>query len=119
MTRSEGFFAWFAVIVYAGAIFIFSSVPGDYLVQPIFKYDKVLHFIEYIPLGFLMFGALRKSTRASIKSCLFFSIMITCLYALTDEIHQLFVPGRQFSYYDFGVDSLGAVAGNLLRLWQK
>ncbi|MBU4129066.1 VanZ family protein, partial [bacterium] len=31
------------------------------------------------------------------------------LYALSDEIHQFFVPGREFDLWDLVADSLGIV----------
>jgi len=38
------------------------------------------------------------------------------LYAITDEIHQLFVPGRTSSPLDVGIDSLGIVTGIVIFL---
>jgi hypothetical protein len=32
-------------------------------------------------------------------------------YSLTDELHQLFVPGRTSSVFDSGLDALGAILG--------
>ena len=36
--------------------------------------------------------------------------MITILYAITDEIHQYFVPGRISSSFDILFDAFGAIA---------
>jgi VanZ family protein len=36
---------------------------------------------------------------------------ISELYALSDEIHQLFVPGRTFQLMDLALDLLGGVIG--------
>ena len=33
------------------------------------------------------------------------------LYAITDEIHQLFVPGRSGRIFDVGVDAVGSLVG--------
>ncbi|MDE5717873.1 MAG: VanZ family protein [Lachnospiraceae bacterium] len=38
----------------------------------------------------------------------------TAIYAATDEIHQLFVPGRAGRFSDVCIDSAGAVAGVVL-----
>lgn len=42
------------------------------------------------------------------------AFILTCIYALSDEFHQLFVPGRAFELLDIALDSLGALAGALL-----
>lgn len=50
------------------------------------------------------------------------AILYTLLYAFTDEIHQLFVPGRTGVLTDILIDSLGislAVLVNYLFLWKK
>ena len=44
------------------------------------------------------------------------------LYAMTDEIHQSFVPGRSCELRDMGIDSCGVLAGVLvvsLVIWFK
>ena len=49
-----------------------------------------------------------------------FSIAFTILYAVSDEVHQHFVPGRKGALFDVGVDSLGAVVGwacAILAIW--
>jgi len=41
---------------------------------------------------------------------------VVVAYAITDEVHQLFVPNRQGSPWDVLIDSIGGAAG-LLVLW--
>jgi VanZ family protein len=38
-------------------------------------------------------------------------------FALSDEIHQNFVPGRVFSWVDLGADAFGIALGIALGLW--
>ena len=40
-----------------------------------------------------------------------FAWIIAVLYACTDEVHQMFVPGRACRLFDLAVDAAGAVAG--------
>ena len=47
---------------------------------------------------------------------LFLAILASALYACTDELHQLFVPGRTGQIFDVFVDTLGATFGCLLVL---
>jgi VanZ family protein len=36
------------------------------------------------------------------------------LYAITDEFHQTFTPGRNASITDVGIDAVGAILGVLV-----
>ena len=44
------------------------------------------------------------------------SVCIAVLYASTDELHQLFVPGRSGQVNDVLIDGCGAVIGALI-IW--
>ncbi|MBR4769132.1 MAG: VanZ family protein [Lachnospiraceae bacterium] len=77
---------------------------------------EVAHFIEYAILGALLYLDLyycfyRKGKRVLILTAAF---MIGVIYAVTDEIHQIHVPGRAFEIFDIGLDSAGTLAGVLL-----
>ena len=50
---------------------------------------------------------------------LLLALFMVSLYALSDEIHQLFVRGRQFDLFDALFDVIGAASGSLLYLWRK
>ncbi len=74
---------------------------------------KSAHFIAYMILGILTLSALfahrlKNKTRVSI------SLGICFLYAVSDEIHQIFVPGRAGRFTDVLIDTSGAVLGILL-----
>jgi VanZ family protein len=47
------------------------------------------------------------------------AIALGIAYALSDEIHQSFVPGREGAPLDFAIDSVGVVFGAVLaaRRW--
>lgn len=68
----------------------------------------VAHFLEYAGLSVLVFNALFQTFDYQRP---FVSLIISVLYAATDEIHQLFVEGRAFQISDIVVDSLGAASG--------
>ncbi len=70
---------------------------------------KSAHLSEYAVLFWLLArGPLRHSPATALVLC--------ALYAVLDETHQVFVPGRTPSPYDVGIDFSGALAGHLLRL---
>jgi len=86
-----------------------------------FEIDKLYHLIEYGILSFLFLRAFMNSSRRILSGdAVFFTVLATIIFGLTDEIHQAFVPGRSSNIFDWLFDSIGAVAGVLaLRLWLK
>ncbi|MGI6225840.1 MAG: VanZ family protein [Peptococcales bacterium] len=74
---------------------------------------KNAHFFAYLLLGFLVINALKKSGVKGYKAYIM-AIGICFLYAVSDEVHQLFVPGRGGQIRDVLIDSAGAVSGVIL-----
>ena len=72
--------------------------PLDYLAR------KLAHTTEYALLTVLINWPL---THEKIKSPLVVAGIVAFFYALSDEIHQAFVPGRSARIFDIGVDTLG------------
>ena len=74
---------------------------------------KCAHATEYMILGFLITGAVytnKSHIKLQILVC-FFGVM---LYAISDEIHQLFVEGRAGRVTDVLIDSGGGMVGCIL-----
>ena len=69
---------------------------------------KSAHLFEYFVLGILMINCLRKY---NIKNHILISIILCFTYACTDEIHQLFIPGRDGNIKDVIIDTLGSFIG--------
>lgn len=74
---------------------------------------KTAHAMEYAVLGLLTAGAFIGS-RTSILAGILIPWCIASAYAATDEIHQLFVPGRSGQVSDVLLDSAGVLAGLLV-----
>ena len=87
-------------------IYYFSSLPtaGVISTDPTHRFYifKSFHLIEYAVLGILLLYASRNTKIA---------IIITYLYACTDEIHQWFTPGRSFRLTDTLIDLIGILIG--------
>ena len=80
------------------------------IVQPVVR--KLAHFTIYNILGILlMCCALTFKNVQSKKICI--SLLLSFIYACTDEFHQLFVPGRCGNFIDIGIDTSGALLGIL------
>lgn len=77
---------------------------------------KNAHFFIYLVLGVLVIHALRKSGVSSTYYGLCLAFLFCVLYAVSDELHQLFVAGRGAQVEDVFIDSAGAFVGIFLYL---
>ncbi|MGN1409448.1 MAG: VanZ family protein [Eubacteriales bacterium] len=71
---------------------------------------KAAHFTIYAVLGSLIFSAV-KSFGIRDKNSYFISLISGAAYAVSDEIHQYFVPGRACMLRDMLLDSCGVAFG--------
>jgi len=96
-------------IVYAVGIFVLSSIPG--LAPPVvgFRFsDKFYHFLEFFGFGFVLLRAFANSDSTLLSSrSLESTAVLGSLYALSDELHQYFVPNREMEFWDFLADAVG------------
>ena len=71
---------------------------------------KLAHFGVYTVVGFSVMGFMCTFDMRNIfKLLISFSVGVT--YAVSDEVHQYFIPGRNASIIDVGIDSLGVLTG--------
>lgn len=101
--------------------FLFTSLSDAKILelseQLSFAVRKSAHFIIYFILGILMCLAVSKSKKFADKILsvkVKYSFLFCVLYAITDEIHQFFVPGRSMRLFDVFVDSTGSIFGILI-----
>lgn len=77
-----------------------------------FYIRKCAHFSIYAVLGILAFYAFSAYNKIETCKYKYLYILAFCLlYAVSDEIHQHFVPGRACRMFDVGVDFCGSVLG--------
>ena len=72
--------------------------------------DLLFHFVEYSILGFLLFQSINTDEIFTINP-LYGSVVIGIFFAISDEFHQSFVPGRHMSAMDMLFDSIGILFG--------
>ncbi len=97
------------------------SAQTELIESIMFTARKCAHFCIYAFFGFWLLFLVReyrKDKAVPIASA------TACFYAVTDEIHQRFVPGRSGQFKDVCIDTAGAVTGALIALlliffWQK
>jgi VanZ family protein len=96
--------AWLPVVAWAALIFTLSSIPdlGTGLGGWDLALRKVAHAAEYAVLGALLLRAIGREAPAA---------ALGIAYAVTDEVHQAFVPGRQGAPLDVLIDAVGVIVG--------
>jgi VanZ family protein len=101
---------WAPVVLWAAVIFAFSSVPdlGTGLGTWDLLLRKLAHGAEFAVLGALLLRALRDELAALVAGL---------GYAVTDELHQHFVPGRVGSPLDVLIDTAGVALG--IAVWRR
>ena len=105
MTRVR---AWIPAAVWAGVIFYLSSrprLPGPELPGM----DKAAHFAAYALLASLLIFATGRS-----RLPLAVAVVLALAYGVTDEIHQMYVPGRSPDVLDWFADAAGVAAATLV-----
>jgi VanZ family protein len=126
---------WMAMI-FAGSTDVLSSGRTSRIIGPLLRWiypgvsDRVInavqsvvrkgsHVCEYALLSVLFWRARRKPRRADSRPWSrregAVAVGLAGLYAVTDEIHQAFVPSRGASPWDVLLDTAGAAAGILAR----
>jgi len=106
---------WLPALIWMGLIFFFSaqpslpSVPGrwDLLLK------KGMHVVAYGILTALYLRALRGSGRDE-RMIRVASVVLAVTYAMSDEYHQTFVPGRNGTLVDVAVDGVGILIATAL-----
>lgn len=103
---------WLPPVTWMLVIFFMSSRP-HFGITNSFLYDfiifKLLHMIEYALLYFLLFRALHKTKGISQKKQFLYAFLIAFVYAVSDEVHQLFVPTREGRFRDIIIDTSGMI----------
>ena len=71
---------------------------------------KCMHASVYLVLSILIFCCL-KMTKLNNGIISLLSVILSFLYACTDEFHQMFVSGRTSEWLDVMIDTVGAILG--------
>ena len=93
-------YLWIVLLLaYATGIAILSHQPLTGVATGVSQLDKLFHFAEFAVFMFLAWKATGRRWGLA--------LVISLLYAATDELHQAFVTSRDASGWDFLADSLG------------
>ena len=97
--------------------FLHSTFPNLYMDGESLHHiiRKSAHFIIYMILGICTFAACMQNRKA-VSYNVILTMVICVLYAISDEIHQLFIPGRSGEVGDVFIDGFGALIGVVIAL---
>jgi VanZ family protein len=122
--------AWMAVIfmfstIYFGedttysfldklAILLRGGISSHILWKIDFVLRKSAHVTEFMLLSYLWAGALARGENYPAGRAAAAALVISVVYAATDEYHQTFVPGRSGNVGDVLIDASGASLGAII-----
>ncbi len=96
-----------------------TNIEKDQAVEKfVFIVRKGAHFSIYLVLGFIVISLLKEYGVVN-RKLIFYSIIFCILYAISDEVHQYFVPGRSCEVRDILIDTSGSAVGIWLYLFTK
>ncbi|MBP9807739.1 VanZ family protein [bacterium] len=123
---------WGLALLWMAVIFAFSNQANSgayteaYLQDANVPIRKLAHMFEFAVLALLyqaaLVGSLMPQGEAEFETKFknyWFALALAVLYALADEFHQAFVPGRSASLFDAGVDAAGALIGLTCAYWLR
>ena len=118
---SSGVTQWLLTMLMPGYTDLPDAMKLEYLDRIGHIVRKVAHFSEYALLGVTLSAHLHYVISRRIVPA---GWGIATLYAMTDELHQMFVGGRGPAVADVCIDSAGALTGALIGmaiilLWHK
>ena len=102
-------------ISYVFMVLYLSAQPDNVLslFSQLWKYDKVVHFIEYLGVGFLLINAMKiKPLR---KTHWKYVVLFLLLFPIIDELLQNYTPNRIPDIYDGIADIIGGLTGAYIR----
>lgn len=72
---------------------------------------KAAHFAEFALLGLCLVPAVGDNVLPKIARRFLLAACIGVLFAVSDEVHQIFVPGRACEFRDMCIDFSGVICG--------
>ena len=98
---------WLPVVLYMAAIFFVSGQTNPPM--PASVSDKLLHAVAYFGLALLVLFAAQEGRPGPLTAIdAVVALLVSIGYGVTDELHQLFVPGRSADARDLLADAAGA-----------
>jgi len=110
--------SWIITFIIAIIIYYISSLTFQPGIKGGFPYRSILyHFLAFLGFaGFLLMSLVKGKLNNKTINFFLIAIITSIIYGISDEIHQLFVPGRYFSIEDILTDSAGILIAGFVYL---
>jgi VanZ family protein len=119
MRLTKGYWIYRIIALAWMAMIFFLTSRSDLPVQSLlWGQDKIMHTIAFGILGFLFARSLRPKQGTSAFARIAVITLMVALYGAFDEIHQLFVKGREASLGDLAADTAGGLVAAVL-FWKR
>ena len=93
------------------SLFVWGEIDFYHMLHVVVR--EIAHMIEYAAMSVPLFVFVSTFIEKK-KPLLSLPIAFSVLYAISDELHQYFVPGRSCEIIDVVIDSFGAICGIIL-----
>ena len=93
------------------AIFFVSNIPGEEVDIPRSLQPIRLDFIYHIAVYFILATSICFAIKARLVGAHLIVILVTFTYGISDELHQIYVPGRSPAITDVMFDLSGIILG--------
>ena len=119
LLEKHRFVAFILTLVIAIEIFAFSSIPGNAVSSGgSVWFSRLYHMTIFFLFSFFLLMLIQENKKINPKK-LGIALIISLLYAASDEIHQLFVPFRGAGVEDFLTDSIGIFLSVMIFIFYK
>jgi VanZ family protein len=106
-------FVWALLILALSSIPDLSSAGNEFRMR-----DKLVHFVEYGILGYLLASAWIPAGAAGLRWKIAAVLVVGFLFGCVDELYQSLIPGRSTDPFDVAADALGVMAAVVVwRIW--
>ena len=102
--------AWWPPVAWAVCILVATWIPGAMVprIPAPDGTDKLVHFLFFVVLGFLIQRALHVQGSAVVT---LYAILALAAFGALEEFVQQFIPGRDMELFDWIADVSGAIVG--------
>jgi hypothetical protein len=103
------------LVIYWPTLFILAHIPIPQFVRQAHVSDKILHFLAYLILVFLLWFTISPDKKVSWRRAAAWLVILVMIgYGAADELLQRYVAGRSCDIRDFAADLVSALTGLIL-----
>jgi VanZ family protein len=88
------------------------ALPSSSIINS--KLDIILNLLGFMPLGFVLFGALSKSGGYFDKHAVVYTVLLCFFFSLLIETLQAWIPSRSSSILDLALNTIGGLSGAII-----